>query len=105
MSFTDFSDLLAWLAGTGSAIVAGMAIAFILRWYKTWNDLLPENTKKLIVSFLTAIIAAAAVWLQGQPDIIASIEPYYKWLMLSITLFTGTQVAYFLTKIGTAPSK
>lgn len=103
LGFDSFTELLTWLGSAGSLIIAGMAVAFLLRWNKTWEELLPSNVKKLIVSFIAAMIAAVAIWVQGQPDIVIQIEPYYKWLMLSLSLFVGSQFAYFVAKANSPP--
>ena len=103
LGFDSFTELLTWLGSAGSLIIAGMAIAFFLRWNKTWEELLPSSIKKLIISFIAAMIAAVAMWIQGQPEIVMAVEPYYKWLMLSLSLFTGSQLAYLLAKSKTPP--
>lgn len=91
------NDLLNWL--TGAEAGAFVVVMFVMAWAfegLEWFQKLSSRFKGLLTLSVSSVLAVGAVWLQGRPDIVAAIEPFFKPLMYIALAWLAKQGAHFL---------
>ena len=93
----EISNFLPWITGAdgGAFIVIAWALAWALEPTEFWHKL-TSMYKSLIILIAAAVLGMVSVWLQGQPEIIAAIAPYFKTITYVVIAWLATQTAHKL---------
>lgn len=95
---TELPEVLTWVAFSGGGVwVVSQFVSLFLENVSWWHTLSPGLK---ITGTLGASVALGlgASYLVDQPDVIAQIQPYYKIVVLAVTSWLASQMAYMKTK-------
>jgi len=93
---TDLSSLLIWLTSSGGAVIL---LAWAASWYLeglTWWQKLTSQNRSLIILVGALVLGLLSVWVQTQPALIVTLDPYFKAAMGIISVWIVTQTAHKL---------
>ncbi|CAK0759981.1 membrane hypothetical protein [Gammaproteobacteria bacterium] len=93
MDVLNLTNVLTWLVGPGSAIVAGYMLSLLVENWKGWHKL-PRWVKflaPLVASPLLSLLAALAL---NYTDLLKQVAPWYQIAVSSLLTYVATQRAY-----------
>lgn len=95
----NLAEVLAWLSlGPGAVYVAGRALSILLEKIPGWGTKFPEAARPYAVLVLSGGLMFGAQYFLGQAEILASVAPIYKQVVLLITAWLATQQQYLSLK-------
>lgn len=91
------NETLNWLTSTdgGALILVLWAVSWGLEEASWWHSL-QSKVRSLIVLGTSALLAVGAAVLQQNPDVVATIEPYFRPVYFVVLAWVATQTAHKL---------
>ncbi len=93
----DFGGFLNWLSSPdgGAFILVSWAVAWGLEGTAWWDAIKPK-VKGLAILGVAVVIALAGQWVADQPDLLVTLDPYFKTVSAVIAVWLTTQTAHAL---------
>lgn len=91
-------QVLQWLSGPdgGAFLVIAWAAAWGLEKFKFWQEIDNKELKSLVILTLASFLGVGAVGLQTNPQLVATLEPYFRPVMYAIMTWLATQTGHEL---------
>jgi chromate transport protein ChrA len=93
MNWTDFQQVVLWLAGVGAPILVMYILSWVVENWKAWSTF-PKNVKFLTPMVASVLLSLGASQLLKYPAVISSIQPWFQVTMTSILAYLASQKAY-----------
>ena len=89
------NDVLNWLTGAdaGAFLIVSGALAWAFEDWATWQRLKPK-VKAIVILGLSGSLAIGATMLSANPDLVASIDPFFRPFMTVLLAWLATQAAH-----------
>jgi hypothetical protein len=93
--FENLSEFLAWLSGptAGGLVVVMWFVSWLLEKNSWWHSL-QSKTRSAIIWGASVLIGVGAFVLAQNPELVATIDPYFKVVLYVTVAWLATQVAH-----------
>lgn len=95
---TDFSAVLVWLATGGAIVAVNLVASKWLEAWDAWHELSPNVKRLVVVAFAALLSFAAQLVLQSYPEIVATIQPFWEFIVMLLIGLGGSQVMHSLER-------
>jgi len=99
MNYSDFQQVILWLAGMGSPALVMYILSWVVENWKGWS-LLPHNVKFLLPMILSVLLTIGANVLLQYPDVMATIAPGFQLVVTAVFAYLASQKAYLTAMRG-----
>lgn len=97
MDYTNFQQVLEWLAGVGGSYAVGVLVAWLVENWPKWHTL-PRLVKFFLPMLAAVLISVGAVLLMQQTEFVSQASPWFRLIAQTVIAYLGTQGGYMQAK-------
>ena len=90
---SDIYDLLGWISmGAGAVLIASVVVNLVLQLFPNWEEKATKTIRQAMVLVLAIGLALGADALLQRPDLVERIEPIYKIVFVTLSIWLAMQM-------------